>query len=240
MTVDGQAVEDAVIVTEEFVPMGPAASQVAIKQTGTNGGADGFESGQLTAEFGENKSMLQCKKLNVSGTNYETIRDITLKVPARNSSAVSEYQELFSAISPQCSYIAVERTELIEEVFRDISQQSEDTYYRYIVLTGDDCYLNALSIQQRKNLWLMYFNDGLSPLEFEDAYSAIERGEISSFPWELALRLVLEETGITISYENGYYVSDRSGKRISPDFSSELAAERLFAKLIFPKKPFKI
>ena len=31
-------IEDAEIVTEQFVPMGPAASQVAIKQTGTNGG----------------------------------------------------------------------------------------------------------------------------------------------------------------------------------------------------------
>lgn len=38
VTVDGEAVEDAEIVTEQFVPMGPAASQVAIKQTGTNGG----------------------------------------------------------------------------------------------------------------------------------------------------------------------------------------------------------
>lgn len=38
VTVDGQIVEDAEIVTEQFVPMGPAASQVAIKQTGTNGG----------------------------------------------------------------------------------------------------------------------------------------------------------------------------------------------------------
>ena len=36
--VDGKAVEDAEIVTEQFVPMGPAASQVAIKQSGTNGG----------------------------------------------------------------------------------------------------------------------------------------------------------------------------------------------------------
>lgn len=86
---------------------------------------------------------------------------------------------------------------------------------------------------------MMYFNDGLSPLEFEDAFSAIESGEISAFPWELALRLALEEAGITVSYENGYCVNDRSGKRISPDFSSELAAERLFAKLIFPKKPLK-
>lgn len=41
VTVDGQEIEDAEIVTEQFVPMGPAASQVAIKQSGTNGG--GFE-----------------------------------------------------------------------------------------------------------------------------------------------------------------------------------------------------
>ena len=38
VTVDGMLVPDAQIVTEQFVPMGPAASQVAIKQTGTNGG----------------------------------------------------------------------------------------------------------------------------------------------------------------------------------------------------------
>lgn len=38
VTVDGRVIEDAEIVTEQFVPMGPAASQVAIKQTGTNGG----------------------------------------------------------------------------------------------------------------------------------------------------------------------------------------------------------
>ena len=38
VTVDGQIVKDAEIVTEQFVPMGPAASQIAIKQTGTNGG----------------------------------------------------------------------------------------------------------------------------------------------------------------------------------------------------------
>ena len=35
---DGAEVPDATVVTKEFVPMGPAASQVAIKQTGTNGG----------------------------------------------------------------------------------------------------------------------------------------------------------------------------------------------------------
>ena len=38
VVVDGEVVADADIVTEQFVPMGPAAGQVAIKQTGTNGG----------------------------------------------------------------------------------------------------------------------------------------------------------------------------------------------------------
>lgn len=38
VTVDGQVIGDAEIITEQFIPMGPAASQIAIKQTGTNGG----------------------------------------------------------------------------------------------------------------------------------------------------------------------------------------------------------
>ncbi len=38
VTVYGKLVADAEIITEQFVPMGPAASQAAIKQTGTNGG----------------------------------------------------------------------------------------------------------------------------------------------------------------------------------------------------------
>ena len=38
VTVDGHVVPDAQIITEQYVPMGPGASQIAIKQTGTNGG----------------------------------------------------------------------------------------------------------------------------------------------------------------------------------------------------------
>lgn len=38
VTVDGKKVDDATIITQQFVPMGPGASQIAIKQLGTNGG----------------------------------------------------------------------------------------------------------------------------------------------------------------------------------------------------------
>lgn len=36
--IDGKIINDAQIITKQFVPMGPAASQIAIKQLGTNGG----------------------------------------------------------------------------------------------------------------------------------------------------------------------------------------------------------
>ncbi len=38
VTVDGKIIDGAKIIAEQFVPMGPAASQIAIKQSGTNGG----------------------------------------------------------------------------------------------------------------------------------------------------------------------------------------------------------
>ena len=38
VTVDGQVVEGATIVTEQVIPRGPGASQISIKQLGTNGG----------------------------------------------------------------------------------------------------------------------------------------------------------------------------------------------------------
>ena len=38
VTVDGEIVKDASVITEQIVPLGPAASQIAIKQAGTNGG----------------------------------------------------------------------------------------------------------------------------------------------------------------------------------------------------------
>ena len=53
VTVDGEIVSDAQIVTEQFVPMGPAASQIAIKQSGTNGGR------QLRTSFGKSQCLYQ-------------------------------------------------------------------------------------------------------------------------------------------------------------------------------------
>lgn len=201
------------------------------------GGADGFESGELTAEICEDNKYICCKKKNVSGTDFEIIRDIALKIPLESCQLVKEYAKLIGNISFRNSYLAAERTEFTEKNLNEFQQRSSDTYYRYVIIgENGESYLNSLSIEQRKKLWILYLTDGLSPIEFDDAFSAMEANEISIFPWELALRLALEETGITVSYENGYFVKNRNGSRILLDFSSDIAAEKLFIKLIFPKK----
>lgn len=201
------------------------------------GGADGFESGELTSEICSDNKHICNKKKNVSGTDFEIIRDIALKIPLESSRIVGEYAKLIGNISFRNSFLAAERTDFAENSLNEFEQKSDDTYYRYVILGDrDESYLNSLSVEQRKKLWILYLTDGLSPIEFDDAFSEMEENEISVFPWELALRLALEETGITVSYENGYYVKTKNGSRIFPDLSSDIAAEKLFIKLIFPKK----
>ena len=102
--------------------------------------------------------------------------------------------------------------------------------------SAESYYFGAVANQLKSGNFLrLYFDDGISPLEFDDAFSAMERNEVSVFPWELALRLALEEKGISVSYDNGYCITDHRGRRINPSFESRNSAEKLFIKLIFPK-----
>lgn len=213
------------------------AAFMALSGISIYGGADGFESGELTSEICSDNKHICNKKKNVSGTDFEIIRDIALKIPLESSRIVKEYAKLIGNISFRNSCLAAERTDFAEKSLNEFDQKSDDTYYRYVILRDrEESYLNSLSVKQRKKLWILYLTDGLSPIEFDDAFSEMEANQISVFPWELALRLALEETGITVSYENGYYVKTQNGSRILPDFSSDIAAEKLFIKLIFPKK----
>lgn len=199
------------------------------------GGADGFEGGALNAERINGGKALHCTKQNVSGTDFELLRDIALKIPLESKKHIKEYKNIISGINWRSAYLAIERTEFAENIFSNVPQKSKDTYYRYIAFDEYESYLNSLSIEQRKKLWLIYFDNGLSPLEFDDAFSAMERNEISVFSWELALRLALEEKGISVSYDNGYCITDQNGRRITPSFESRNSAEKLFIKLLFPK-----
>ena len=54
-------------------------------------------------------------------------------------------------------------------------------------------YLDALPIPLQKELWLLFLVEGVSPLEFEDAFNALQEGRVSAFSWELSLRLALSQ-----------------------------------------------
>lgn len=208
---------------------------MAISKSSVYGGISEFEGGDMTAEISKDEKSLICEKHNVSGKDFEIIRDISLKISLSDQETANEYRKLLDIYDYKKGFLVISRTVFTETLFESFKQESRDTYYRYISLVnGEDHYLNSLTVGQRKNLWLVYFENKQSPLEFDDAFSAIQRNKISAFPWELSLRLALEECGITVSYDNGFYIYDKSGNHIMPDFRSGCAAEKLFIKLIFP------
>lgn len=213
---------------------------MAISKIAVYGGTDGFEGGDLSAEFLDKGKSVRFQKKNVSGTDFELIRDIALKLSLESHEYTCAFQKLIHHIQAQNSYLAIDRTAFHDEILETFPKRSGDTYYQYRILGNETShYLNALSISQRKKLWLLFLNDHFSPLEFDDAYTAMEQNIISAFPWELALRLAMEEIGITVRFENGYFITKRDGSRMFPDFSSEQAAEKLFLKLIFPRHPIQ-
>lgn len=225
---------NSVIVCEDFFE--EYGAFMADSHSAVYGGADGFEGGALTAERINRGKTLHSTKLNVSGTDFELLRDISLKITLESEKHIKEYKNIISGINWRSAYLAIERTEFVENIFSNVSQKRKDTYYRYIGIDAHGSYLSALSIEQLKKLWLIYFEDGFSPLEFDDAFSAMVENEISVFPWQLALRLALEEKGITVSYDNGYCIIDQNDSRITPSFESRNSAEKLFIKLLFPKR----
>lgn len=197
------------------------------------GSTEGFESSELTAKISNDKIIYQ--KLNVSGKDFEIISNICIRLIFSSSVICNEYQVMIENLNFHNDYITCERTPFIEKTFEDISQYNNDTYYRYILLDDNPAqYLLSLSVEQIKKLWLLYLEDGISPMEFDDAYNFIAGKEISEFSWELALRIALEEMGITVEYNEGYRIFTRKGRRITPSYETKCSAERLFIKLIFP------
>ena len=94
-------------------------------------------------------------------------------------------------------------------------------------------YLDALQFLC-KGIVAALLVEGVSPLEFEDAFNALQEGRVSAFSWELSLRLALSQAKISIQYENGgFHVIDQNGARLLYRYDSSNAAERLFLKLLF-------
>lgn len=201
------------------------------------GNVHGLEGGRLSARFsGEN---LQLCKQDVSARDFDLISDLCAKITFPDETQAVTFGQILQHMDYRKAYLPIARTQLTEQLFADAPQYSADTHYRYLPFNEEGgSYLDALPIPLQKELWLLFLVEGVSPLEFEDAFDALQEGRVSAFSWELSLRLALSQAKISIQYENGgFHVIDQNGARLLYRYDSSNAAERLFLKLLFPSEP---
>ena len=202
------------------------------------GNVNGFESGELSAQIQGNT--LTMEKRDVSGQDFNLISDLCVKIVLHDEAHTGELRQILSRMRFRKTYLPIERTVLTEQLFQGEPQYSADTYYRYLALSNEteQAYLSSLTVALQKKLWLLFLEDGLSPMEFDDAFNALQNGEAPVFPWELSLRLAMSEAGVSVHYEGrDFRVTTEAGKRLNFTYNSNSAAEKLFLKLLFPSDP---
>lgn len=198
-----------------------------------------FEGGELSAKVLDDGRSIQCIKRDVSGRDFDVIADICIVIHFSDSTLARTFYSVFQHIDFHKSYLPIERTPSTEEIFAGCPQYSRDTGFRYLLLSDMPAafYLESLPVVFKKKLWVLYLQEGVSPVEFDDAFRALQETRISAFSWELSLRLALSEVGISVDYDNGFKILDRDGQRRIFNFNSNCSAEKLFLKLIFPSEP---
>ncbi len=202
------------------------------------GNINEFEGGELSFVLSSDIKNIIYSKLNVSGSDFYTLSDICIKIQLPQNRLIGPIYQWISNSNYQSAYIAMKRSNLSEQIFIDCPQYSTDTWYRYLQIKedGEFFYLNTLSIEQIKDLWLLFLKENISPIEFDDAFDALKSHTIAAFPWELALRIAISEACMEICYQNNdFQVLNAQGKRMRFSYESSIGAEKLFLKLLFPK-----
>ncbi len=202
------------------------------------GNTEALEPGEIICSLEKDRLRMELK--NVSGPEYQELCDLTLWVKLDSSEHCRELEDMLRQMDWRNEFAALTRTRYVERVMGPLPQLHADTHFRFLPLSPEvhlgDCVSN-LSVERQKELWMVFFQDGISPVEF--TYMADILAEGTPFPmfsWELSLRLALHEAGIRVEYPNhgGFQVWDGAGKRRLFNYENGTAAERLFLKLLFP------
>lgn len=197
------------------------------------------ELGELTSQLAGDQVVF--RKRNCSGADFEMIRSLCLEVRVNNPREFQACWELLSHMDYRCSYAAVSRSRWMNTGEKDWKEKDPDTYFKYLQIKEEesDFFLDFLTLEQKKELWTVYFETGSSPLEFEYLNEAISQKEnVNIFEWNLALQMAAAAAGIGIRYEkDDFRVTDKTGRRLWMDYQSLAAAEKLFLKLLFPAVP---
>ncbi len=201
------------------------------------GTAEDGESAELSAVRTARNTILY-KKRNLSRKDFDRLSDLCVKIGMSDPRLMPVLEDTLRHIVPGRSIVAVPRTPCTAALFGGLPEMNPDTAFAYFNLDRNSDAANpldVLSVEQKKTLWLLFLEDGVSAVEFADLLEPAERGEVPLFTWELALRLALDTAGIRVAYEPaGFQVAGPGGARLRFDYLTGSPAEKLFLKILFP------
>lgn len=204
------------------------------------GNTGACETASLHVSISQDKQYLELSKKNVSSEDFEELSNICLRAAFPDGQSSDQFLEMIRALDFRKDFLPMKRTAYVQEVLGGCPEYSEDTYFRYLPLTEaawESLYTDALTVDQKKTLWLLFLRDAVSPIEFEDTFERLSSGLLeTAFSWELALRLAMAEAGVAVLYdESGFRIIDQNNCRIRCDYEFGQAAEKLLLKLLFPR-----
>ena len=202
------------------------------------GSVNGYESGQITAALSEDETEIIYTRLDETQRDFDEMVDVCIKISMGDEAHSHSFADILRHMDYTLDYLPIRRSAYAQMAFGAYAQHSADTYFRYMPMSAypdAERYTDSLSMEQKKQLWEMYLEQGLSPLEFDNVLRLRKMHTAVLFSWELALKLSLGEMGITVAYENGFEVTDAAGKRLKFDYEKGSGAERLFLKILFPE-----
>lgn len=191
------------------------------------------ESASLESYYDAKEEKVKLVKMNISGKDFDEMSDVCVKLEIKEHSLLNDFYKLFSNLNYKKSYIALDRMKFKAGIFEGIEEEDKETYYKYLKIDNpyeSELFIDSLSIEQMKELWLVFLREKISPLEFDYAMNRYKNDILYSlFEWELALRLALNDMDISISYDNNnFHVKDKNGKRLYFDYNTGDSAEQLF------------
>lgn len=203
------------------------------------GTVDEIETAQIELSLNEDNKSITCIKKDASGNDFEQMSNLCIRIHTNDHTTFALLHELCTSIDLKRNFLVVPRYPLSQSLFQNRKELDQNTYYQYIPLHehyGKYDFLQALSMDQKINLWCLFLNDGMSAFEFEYIHQAMKHDTYYLFPWELALHFALVKCGITITYEGNFQILDAHQQPLHFDFHSTSAAEKLCMKILFPVK----
>ncbi|MCD2493286.1 hypothetical protein LQE92_11735 [Lacrimispora sp. NSJ-141] len=203
------------------------------------GSAGGREAAQLQVEKGEPEGSWCYEKSNISGTDFEELESLCIVVGTEGGEKEKELAELLRGVRWEHEALAVRRSWYMEKALSGLEEMCPGTYFRYLPLTEDAekaVWMESLTVTQIAELWSLLLENGVGAAEFEYALEALEYKNLDSvYSWELSLRMALNDSGVTVQYEDhGFRMERADGRRMVYDYRTGTAAEKMLLKILFP------